>query len=94
MVYGLWFVVEGLWFMVYGLWFMVYGLEFMVYGSWFMVEGLRLMQRFRGGLVFQAHRLLDHSTLGSRVITKDKEALLVQPKSGARPAGAREGGSH
>ena len=28
------------------------------------------MQRFRGGLVFKAHRLLYHSTLGSRVIKK------------------------
>ena len=28
------------------------------------------MQRFRGGLVFKAHRLLYHSTLGLRVITK------------------------
>ena len=28
------------------------------------------MQRFRGGLVFKAHRLLYHSTLGLRVIKK------------------------
>ena len=28
------------------------------------------MQRFRGGLVFKAHRLLCHSTLGLRVIKK------------------------
>jgi hypothetical protein len=28
------------------------------------------VQRFRGGLVFQAHRLLCHSTLGLRVIKK------------------------
>ena len=31
------------------------------------------MKRFRGGLVFKAHRLLYHSTLGSRVIKKKKE---------------------
>ena len=30
------------------------------------------MKRFRGGLVFKAHRLLYYSTLGSRVITKKK----------------------
>ena len=29
--------------------------------------------RFRGGLVFMAHRLLYHSTLGLRVIKKKKE---------------------
>ena len=29
---------------------------------------------FRGGLVFKAHRLLYHSTLGSRVIKKRREA--------------------
>ena len=31
------------------------------------------VQRFRGGLVFKAHRLLYHSTLGSRVIKKKKD---------------------
>ena len=31
---------------------------------------LRNVKRFRGGLVFKAHRLLYHSTLGSRVIQK------------------------
>ena len=30
------------------------------------------MQRFRGGLVLKAHRLLYHSTLGLRVIKKKK----------------------
>ena len=30
-------------------------------------------KRFRGGLVFKAHRLLYHSTLGSRVIKKKKK---------------------
>ena len=29
-------------------------------------------ERFRGGLVFKAHRLLYHSTLGSRVIKKEQ----------------------
>ena len=31
------------------------------------------MQRFRGGLVFKAHRLLYHSTLGLRVMMKKKK---------------------
>jgi len=32
----------------------------------------RNVKRFRGGLVFKAHRLMYHSTLGSRVIKKKK----------------------
>ena len=31
----------------------------------------RNVQRFRGGLVFMAHRLLYHSTLGLRVIKRN-----------------------
>ena len=37
----------------------------------------RNVQRLRGGLVFKAHRLLYHSTLGFRVITKKKGASLA-----------------
>ena len=33
----------------------------------------RNVQRFRGGLVFKAHRLLYHSILGLRVIKKKKK---------------------
>ena len=33
------------------------------------------MKRFRGGLVFKAHRLLYHSTLGLRVIKKKRRYL-------------------
>ena len=33
----------------------------------------RNVQRFRGGLVFKAHRLLYHSTLGLRVKKKKKD---------------------
>ena len=33
------------------------------------------MNRFRGGLVCKAHRLVYHSTLGSRVIKKKKMEL-------------------
>ena len=32
------------------------------------------MKRFRGGLVFQTHRLLYHSTLGLRAINKKKRS--------------------
>jgi len=35
------------------------------------------VKRFRGGLVFKAHRSLYHSTLGSRVIKKKKKRRLV-----------------
>ena len=37
----------------------------------------------RGGLVFEAHRLLFHSTLGSRVIKKKKKGTVV---AATRPA--------
>jgi len=33
----------------------------------------KTVQRFRGGLVFQAHGLLYHLTLGLRVIKKEEE---------------------
>ena len=33
---------------------------------------MRGLKRFRGGLVFKAHRLLHHSTLGVRVIKKKR----------------------
>ena len=45
----------------------------------------RNVQQFRGGLVFKAHRLSYHSTLGLRVMKKKKVAdarlgnLNVQP---------------
>ena len=37
------------------------------------------MKRFRGGLVFKAHRWLYHSTLGSRVIKKKKKEQRLRP---------------
>ena len=37
------------------------------------------MERFRGGLVSKAHRLLYHSTLGSRVIKKKSCARRPAP---------------
>ena len=36
----------------------------------------RNVQRFRGGLVYEAHRLLYHSTLDSRVVKKKKTRRL------------------
>jgi len=49
----------------------------------------RNVKRFRGGLVFKAHRLLYHSTLGLRVIKKKKHSILVglrttSPQSGLK----------
>ena len=35
------------------------------------------VELFRGGLVFRAHRLLYHSTLGSRVIKQKKLSVWV-----------------
>jgi len=35
------------------------------------------VKRFRGGLVFKAHRLLYHSTLGLRVIKKKKKIWMI-----------------
>ena len=40
---------------------------------------LRNVLWYRGGLVFKAHRLLYHSTLGLRVIKKKKVALSAAP---------------
>jgi len=34
------------------------------------------VNRFRGGLVFKAHRLVYHSTLGSRVMKRKKFGML------------------
>ena len=49
----------------------------------------RNMQRFRGALVFKAHRLSYHSILGWGVITKKKnevrEALLINPTLAPHP---------
>ena len=45
-----------------------------------LVEQLlrRIVKRFRGGLVFKAHRLSCHSTLGSRGIRKKKQHRLYE----------------
>ena len=49
----------------------------------------RNVQRFRGGLVFKAHRLLYHLTLGWRVIKKKKINLKVCPPRGLRARGGQ-----
>ena len=41
-------------------------------------RGLGLTCRFRRGLVFKAHRLLNHTTLGSRVIKKRRSEVDLQ----------------
>ena len=38
----------------------------------------RNVQRFGGGLVFKAHRLLYHSTLGLRVIKNEKKFTVAR----------------
>jgi len=51
------------------------------------------VKRFRGGLVFEAHRLVYYSTLGSRVIKKKKkkEEINSEEREGRdRGVGARD----
>ena len=43
------------------------------------------VKRFRGGLVFKAHRLLHHSTLGLRVIKKKRKYLHEDDAGGVVP---------
>ena len=43
----------------------------------------RIVNRFRGRLVFKAHRLLHHSTLGSRVIKRKREEEAYKGKTAA-----------
>ena len=45
------------------------------------VTACRNVQRFRGGLVFKAHGLLYHSTLGLRVIKREERSRLPSPSS-------------
>ena len=52
---------------------------------------MRLKTRFRCGLVFKAHRLVNHSTLGLRVIKKKKR--LTTCELAAREAERLEGGA-
>ena len=43
-----------------------------------------VLKRFRGRLVFKAHRLVYHSTLGSRVIKKKRKPRVGLPGFGFR----------
>ena len=59
-------------------------------------DGLRNVQRFRGGLVFKAHRLLYHSTLGLRVIKKKVggvQGMKPTPRSPGTRFGCTTGSS-
>jgi len=58
---------------VQGVGIRVQGLGFRVQGSGFRVQGVG-MRADPGGLVFKAHRLVYHSTLGLRVIKKRRKA--------------------
>jgi len=50
-----------------------------------------IVQRFRGGLAFKAHRLLYHTTLGLRVIKK-KRAILLHLTEEEEEEPSNEGG--
>jgi len=39
------------------------------------------VKRFRGGLAFEAHRLVYHPTLGWTAIKKEKKTLLTKSSS-------------
>jgi len=51
------------------------------------------VERFRGGLVFKAHRLMYHSTLGSRVITKKKEGVVWRDRTWSADRRSTKGSS-
>jgi len=70
----------------------VLGFGFRVPGSGYLISGFGLnqlfyrnMQRFRGGPVFKAHRLLYHSTLGFRVIKKKVSGFGFRAREGPGP---------
>jgi hypothetical protein len=52
--------------------------------EWFSIQEQllrRIVNRFRGGLVFKAHRLLYHSSLGSSVTKKRQKAARANSTS-------------
>jgi len=54
--------------------------------------GMQPFKRFRGGLVFKAHRIVYHSTLGWRVIKKKKKKLQpFSAQKGCKPFTPRGG---
>ena len=52
----------------------------------------RNVERFRCGLVSKAHRLLCHSTVDSRVITKNTKKIGAHPEARGRVEAPVEGG--
>ena len=52
---------------------------------WVKTSWSRFVKWFRGGLVFKAHRLVYHSTLGWRVIKKKKKVEVL--RDGREPPG-------
>ena len=52
-----------------------------------LAVGTPPVKRFRGGLVFKAHRLVYHPNLGSRVIKKKKKREPVQDGRIEAPGG-------
>ena len=67
-----------------------FSLEYPGFGDWStsMSENKLLsrnVERFQRGLVFKTHRLLYHSTLGSRVIKKEKYLNAPAPRDLAPP---------
>ena len=53
-------------------------------GAWFSNEGQQIrrnVERFRGWLVCEAHRLLFHATLGLRVLKKKKKEKKTEARS-------------
>jgi len=76
LVFGVWVLklrVKGIGFRVEGPGFRVRCRVFRVNGVGERVGGAERRRLARGGLVFKAHRLVYHSTLGSRVIKKKKK---------------------
>ena len=54
------------------------------------VKLYRNVKRFQGGLVFKAHRLLYHSTLGFRVIKKKKKDHQSRAGGPVSPPSSRQ----
>ena len=60
-------------------WFGYLGSQGTTLASLQLIQLHKNVQRFRGGLIFKAHRLLYHSILGLRVIKKKKKETSSWP---------------
>jgi len=101
-VIGVWYLVFGVWCLVFGVWFFVFRVQdsgrpttthvwCLVFGVWcfgFRVQDSGRPTRFRGGLVFKAHRLLHHSTLGLKAMKKNNEGDTPVERASPSHAGA------